>query len=278
MSIKIASRVWEHSPQSGAPLLILLALADFSNDEGVCWPLLSTLAKKSRLGDRATQKWLSHLQAGGDIYRSQARGRGSSSKFLLIGYIQPRDAHDLLINDFELNEAQTRAILKRVHDHSPFQMGARSCRKDARSDKWVHARAERVHVRSQRVHARAPRTVNRTINRTVNKNHQQPQHGAADDASSISNEKIFFYLQEMQIDAEGIRKLMDLPHLTETFAHEWYKYAQENKQRFAGNPKKVLGGGFYFTRMRDGRVPPNWLSVASNQWQREQAAKQARTL
>src|SRR5574337_931876 len=101
MSIKIASRVWEHSPQSGAPLLILLALADFANDEGLCWPLVSTLAKKSRLGDRATQKWLSQLQDSGEIYRSQARGRGSSSKFLLIAYIHPRDAHDLLVNDFD---------------------------------------------------------------------------------------------------------------------------------------------------------------------------------
>ena len=48
MSIKIMSWVWDNSPYSGKQLLIHLALADFSNDEGVCWPNQETIARKAR--------------------------------------------------------------------------------------------------------------------------------------------------------------------------------------------------------------------------------------
>jgi hypothetical protein len=38
MSIKVMSQVWEHSTRKGTRLLLLLALADFANDEGICYP------------------------------------------------------------------------------------------------------------------------------------------------------------------------------------------------------------------------------------------------
>ena len=34
MSIKVQSHVWEHSPAKGGELLILLAIADFADDNG----------------------------------------------------------------------------------------------------------------------------------------------------------------------------------------------------------------------------------------------------
>ena len=48
MSIKIMTKVWEHAPYRQTDLLILLAMADFADDDGKCWPNQETLAAKAR--------------------------------------------------------------------------------------------------------------------------------------------------------------------------------------------------------------------------------------
>lgn len=41
--------VWEHYPGGGTELLALLALADWSDDDGRCYPSVASIAKKTRL-------------------------------------------------------------------------------------------------------------------------------------------------------------------------------------------------------------------------------------
>ena len=48
MSIKLTAKAWETN-QSGNDLLVLLALCDFSNDEGVSFPSLKTLLSKAKV-------------------------------------------------------------------------------------------------------------------------------------------------------------------------------------------------------------------------------------
>lgn len=43
------SAVWDYPCESSTQKLVLLALADNANDEGVCWPALNTIAKKCDL-------------------------------------------------------------------------------------------------------------------------------------------------------------------------------------------------------------------------------------
>lgn len=73
MSIKIMSQIWENSNQSGAGLLLLLALADHANDEGYCYPGVNRLAHKIRRTENAVQKTLKALVESGDleIYHNQ---------------------------------------------------------------------------------------------------------------------------------------------------------------------------------------------------------------
>jgi len=52
VSIKIMSWVWDNSPYEGSALLLHLALADYANDYGECWPSQKTLAAKARCSDR----------------------------------------------------------------------------------------------------------------------------------------------------------------------------------------------------------------------------------
>jgi hypothetical protein len=45
------SWIWSNSPYKGERLLLHLALGDFANDEGECFPSVATLAKKARCSD-----------------------------------------------------------------------------------------------------------------------------------------------------------------------------------------------------------------------------------
>jgi len=61
------SKVWKESKQKGTSLLILLALADFAHDDGVCWPSVTTLAKKARTSKRNAQYILRNLIQSGEV-------------------------------------------------------------------------------------------------------------------------------------------------------------------------------------------------------------------
>lgn len=65
MSIRWIARVWETSPYKGERLLLHLALADFANDEGVCWPSQTTLARKARVSHEFIRLALKQMTADG---------------------------------------------------------------------------------------------------------------------------------------------------------------------------------------------------------------------
>ncbi len=46
MAVRVMSIVWESYPGGGSELLALLALADWSDDEGRCFPAIASIAKK----------------------------------------------------------------------------------------------------------------------------------------------------------------------------------------------------------------------------------------
>src|SRR4029078_780385 len=62
VSIKVMTAVWQHSQARSGDLLVALAIADFSNDEGLAVPPIQTLAKKARLSPRQVKRALQELQ------------------------------------------------------------------------------------------------------------------------------------------------------------------------------------------------------------------------
>ena len=67
MSIKVMSWVWENSDTSGSVRLVLLALADSANDDGICWPGLETIAKKARISKRYVIEIIKQLEDKGSL-------------------------------------------------------------------------------------------------------------------------------------------------------------------------------------------------------------------
>lgn len=63
------SLVWDLDLSAGDKL-VLLALADQANDEGVqCWPSIPTIAKRSGQGERTVRRCISDLEAKGHLTR-----------------------------------------------------------------------------------------------------------------------------------------------------------------------------------------------------------------
>ncbi len=77
MSIYKIVDSWKHSKAEGAALLILLAMADFANEDGICWPSITTLATRGRVHTRTAQRAVRELEQLGEIVCTK-RGSGSS--------------------------------------------------------------------------------------------------------------------------------------------------------------------------------------------------------
>ena len=74
MSVRVMGRVWAQSKTKDGKLLVMLALADFANDEGESWPSMPVLADKARLSERQARKVLDKLEQAGEIRRIRSNG------------------------------------------------------------------------------------------------------------------------------------------------------------------------------------------------------------
>ncbi len=61
------TRVWDGSSHAGSDLLMLLAIADFADDEGRAYPSVTTLAAKCRMKARNANYVLTGLKASGEL-------------------------------------------------------------------------------------------------------------------------------------------------------------------------------------------------------------------
>jgi len=84
MSIRVTSKVWEHSAHKGTTLLVLLSLADQANDEGWCWPSIGTIAAKSRMSERQVQRAIQSLAASGEIEIAAGAGPGKVNRYRVL--------------------------------------------------------------------------------------------------------------------------------------------------------------------------------------------------
>ena len=76
------SKVWKHSRAEGSALLLLLAIADFANDDGIAWPSIATLAEKARISERMAQRHVKLLSEMGELEVDYRIGRSSLYRVL----------------------------------------------------------------------------------------------------------------------------------------------------------------------------------------------------
>jgi len=67
MSIRVMTRVWDHSKSRNGERLVLLAIADFADDHGRAFPSVASLRAKSAMSERGVQQAIARLQEIGEL-------------------------------------------------------------------------------------------------------------------------------------------------------------------------------------------------------------------
>lgn len=88
MSTKLTGYVWDGCAASGMKLssvAIMARLADFSSDEGVCWPSIETIARQLGAGPSTIRTAIAKLEKDGWLKRTQRRNgnRNASNVYRL---------------------------------------------------------------------------------------------------------------------------------------------------------------------------------------------------
>lgn len=84
MSVRTMARVWELSTNKGNDLLMLLAIADFADDDGNAYPAVPTLAAKCRMLPRSANKVLATLRESGELEIRQNEGPHGTNRYRVI--------------------------------------------------------------------------------------------------------------------------------------------------------------------------------------------------
>ena len=88
MSVETSNRVWKQSGKGGTPLLLLLAMADWSDDWGYCHPSIEQMAVKCRQTERNILNLIADLEKSNELRRlargKGGRGKGSGSVYQVI--------------------------------------------------------------------------------------------------------------------------------------------------------------------------------------------------
>ena len=84
MSIKISSEVWTSSSAKASSRLVLLALADYADDDGYCYPSIARLAVKCVLTERNVQLILRYLEQIGELVTERGAGRGNVNAYWVL--------------------------------------------------------------------------------------------------------------------------------------------------------------------------------------------------
>jgi hypothetical protein len=93
MGLEHVAAVWERSRQSGSNLVVLLAVASYSDHKGEWTIDQKTLQERARLGRRRVQQILADLVAAGELAVVPGDGRGHVSSYrVILGAQNPETA------------------------------------------------------------------------------------------------------------------------------------------------------------------------------------------
>lgn len=80
------SACWPLQGMSPAQKAVLISLADQASDDGVCWPGVGTIARRTCLSERAVQEAIAWLQAVGLVFRHYRSGASTSYTVMPSSY------------------------------------------------------------------------------------------------------------------------------------------------------------------------------------------------
>lgn len=111
MSHKTSLRVWEHSQTQRAARCLMLALADFANDDGIAWPGTVLLSKKINETPDYTDIIIKKCIKLGELEKYAGSGRGHPSRFAILCGLSPDE------------QKRLKGVLQRGYSSTPIKKG-----------------------------------------------------------------------------------------------------------------------------------------------------------
>lgn len=122
MSIEALSWAWRQPLKQG-PKLVLLALADYANDDGVCWPGVDALAEKTSMSRSAVIEAIKALAEAGLVAvekRADANGYRASNRYHLnTANVRNPDLGHAKVQDPDLGASKVRNPDAKVRNPDP---------------------------------------------------------------------------------------------------------------------------------------------------------------
>ena len=97
-------------------------MADFANDEGVCWPAIATLASKARCSESWVHQTIRELRRDGCLEVVEGGGRGKTNIYRLTPHAVEKGAFNAPLAGVERvhsNKERVHSVEKRVHPSAP---------------------------------------------------------------------------------------------------------------------------------------------------------------
>lgn len=119
--------VWELAPYSENKLIVLLALADWSNDNGYCWPSMQALADKARIDIRSARRIIRSLQNDDLLSVVEGGGRAKQNHYQInlakLDGLETRTQRPSLQNS-DMENTDTGGIKTRTLETQTRTLGA----------------------------------------------------------------------------------------------------------------------------------------------------------
>jgi len=77
------SAIWENGPAGSSDRFVLLALADYANEAGECWPSVASIQRRTSLSERGVQTIIRRLEAHGWLSVQTGNGRKGCNQYLI---------------------------------------------------------------------------------------------------------------------------------------------------------------------------------------------------
>jgi hypothetical protein len=91
MSINLIDAAFRRGPANPSHRLVLIALADNANDQGVCWPKLALIARKACVSQRTVIRIIDSLSEEGWITRERRAVKNGKRNGHINRYIVSRE-------------------------------------------------------------------------------------------------------------------------------------------------------------------------------------------
>ncbi|MEI7308736.1 helix-turn-helix domain-containing protein [Pectobacterium carotovorum] len=126
MSSKLTGHVWDACAANGiknTKLLIMVRLADYSNDDGISYPSVETIARQLGAGESTIRGAMAELEEAGWLYR-EGRRKGNRNSSNLY-YLNAERLEDVASR--EIAKVKAARLAKRVsNSHPPESDGSKS--------------------------------------------------------------------------------------------------------------------------------------------------------